>query len=290
LLGRHRRPTRINASAAADLRSIASLPACAWVNVGPPLFCSGPIMLSEIRPRIRSASGQLESKWPIAIAICFAEMAAACAGLRRRPNDRYDSAMSETGHQLPVDPTVAWDGGLPSEVRALADQLLPLFYDDLKRLAHRERSRVGAGATLQTTALVNEAYLKLRGTQSWNTDAHFLRAAALAMRHALVNHAVARMADKRGSGVVPLPMSAALDVAAEDDATMLALNEALGRLAGDSLRLAQVVECRYFAGYDDAETALALGISERTVRRDWTLARAWLHRELADTTGGRQVP
>jgi RNA polymerase sigma factor (TIGR02999 family) len=135
--------------------------------------------------------------------------------------------------------------------------------------------------TLQTTALVNEAYLKLRGARNWNTDVHFLRAAALAMRHALVNHAVARLAGKRGDGAIPLPITAALDVAVEDDATVLALNEALGRLARDSLRLAQVVECRYFAGYDDAETARALDISERTVRRDWTLARAWLHRELA---------
>jgi RNA polymerase sigma factor (TIGR02999 family) len=188
--------------------------------------------------------------------------------------------MSEPGHEFQVDAVTPLDGELPLEVRGLADQLMPLFYEDLKRLAHRERSRVGAGATLQTTALVNEAYLKLRGTRSWNTDVHFLRAAALAMRHALVNHAVARLAGKRGAGTIPLPITAALDVAVEDDAAMLALNEALGRLARDSLRLAQVVECRYFAGYDDAETARALDISERTVRRDWTLARAWLHREL----------
>lgn len=188
--------------------------------------------------------------------------------------------MSEPDHELQADAVTPLDGELPLEIRGLADQLIPLFYDDLKRLAHRERSRVGAGATLQTTALVNEAYLKLRGTRSWNTDVHFLRAAALAMRHALVNHAVARLAGKRGAGAIALPITAALDVAVEDDATMLALNEALGRLARDSLRLAQVVECRYFAGYDDAETARALDISERTVRRDWTLARAWLHREL----------
>ena len=179
------------------------------------------------------------------------------------------------------DPAASLDAALPPAVRSLADQLLPLFYEDLKRLAHRERSRVGAGVTMQTTALVNEAYLKLRGTHAWNDDAHFMRAAALAMRHALVNHAVARLADKRGAGTIVLPLTAAPDVAVQDDDTMLALNEALGRLARDSLRLAQVVECRYFAGYDDAETARALDISERTVRRDWNLARAWLHRELA---------
>jgi RNA polymerase sigma factor (TIGR02999 family) len=180
-----------------------------------------------------------------------------------------------------AEPAAPLDSAVPEAVRSLADQLLPLFYDDLKRMAHRERGRVDAGATMQTTALVNEAYLKLRGTHAWNDDAHFMRAAALAMRHALVNHAVARLAGKRGSGTIALPLTAALDVAVEDDDTLLALNEALGRLACGSARLAQVVECRYFAGYDDAETARALDISERTVRRDWNLARAWLHRELA---------
>lgn len=189
--------------------------------------------------------------------------------------------MSEPGHETQTDRVTILDETSPPEVSAIANELMPLFYDDLKRMAHRERARVGAGATLQTTALVNEAYLKLRGTQGWNTDVHFLRAAALAMRHALVNHAVAKLADKRGHGVALLPITAALEVPIEDDATIVALNEALKRLARDSLRLAQVVECRYFAGYDEAETATALGISERTVRRDWTLARAWLHRELA---------
>ena len=176
----------------------------------------------------------------------------------------------------------AWDASVSSDVRALADRLTPLFYEDLKRLAHRERSRVGAGATLQTTALVNEAYLKLRGSKSWNTDAHFVRAAALAMRHALVNHAVARLAGKRGDGAPHVSLTGAIDVAVDDDASLIALNDALGRLSTESERLADVVECRWFAGYGDAETAVALGISERTVRRDWTLARAWLHRELAE--------
>jgi len=189
--------------------------------------------------------------------------------------------MGETGQNSQVEAAALLDAALPVDERALADQLLPLFYDDLKRLAHRERSRVGAGATLQTTALVNEAYLKLRGKHGWNTDVHFLRAAAQAMRHALINHAKARLTSKRGDGAVPLPLDAALGVAADDDAAILSLNEALGRLAQESLRLAQIVECRYFAGYEDAETARALNISERTVRRDWALARAWLHRELA---------
>ncbi len=170
-------------------------------------------------------------------------------------------------------------------VRSLADELLPIFYADLKRLAHRERARIGAGGTLHTTALVHEAYLKLRATRSWNDEAHFLRAAALAMRHALVNHAEARRAAKRGGGSLHLPLDEALDVDSAvgmaSDETLLALDEALQRLAQQSERLARVVECRFFAGFDERETARALGLSERTVRRDWTLARAWLYRELS---------
>jgi len=174
----------------------------------------------------------------------------------------------------------------PPAVRALADELLPLFYADLKRLARRERWRVGGGATLQTTALVHEAYLKLRGTQGWNDDAHFLRAAALAMRHALVNHAEARVAAKRGGGAPHLPLDEELDAAGGDaDETLLALDQALQRLLERAPRLARVVECRFFAGFDERETARALELSERTVRRDWTLARAWLHRELAGSSG-----
>jgi RNA polymerase sigma factor (TIGR02999 family) len=173
---------------------------------------------------------------------------------------------------------------LPVAVRALADQLLPLFYDELKRRAHRERWRVGAGSTLQTTALVHEAYLKLRKTPGWNDDAHFLRAASLAMRHALVNHAEERCAGKRGGGAAHLSLDAAIEVAAEgSDEQVLAVDEALTRLAVEAPRLARVVECRYFGGCSEAEAARALGISERTVRRDWLLARAWLHRELSSS-------
>lgn len=198
---------------------------------------------------------------------------AAAAKTRRR----------ETGlDELATDFRNGWNADLPADVCALADQLFPLFYEELRRLAHRERHRVGAGVTLQTTALVNEAYLKLRRGRGWQTDAHFLRASALAMRHALVNHAAARQTQKRGGGEEALPLPAALEVAVERDVPILALNDALVELGNESPRLAQVVECRYFGGYTDTETACALGISERTVRGDWTLARAWLHRALAN--------
>jgi RNA polymerase sigma factor (TIGR02999 family) len=166
-------------------------------------------------------------------------------------------------------------------IKALADQLVPLFYDELRTIARRTRAKVGRGLTLQTTALVNEAYLKLRSTQGWNDSAHFLCAAALAMRHVLVNHAQARRAAKRGAGAEHLPLTAADHVVGEEqDQMLLNLDEALTRLAAHAPRLAQVVECRYFGGFDEPATAKALQLSERTIRRDWVLARAWLHREL----------
>jgi RNA polymerase sigma factor (TIGR02999 family) len=191
-----------------------------------------------------------------------------------------------------VDPSpeagaATWPAEVEPAVRVLADELLALFYADLKRLARRERRRVGGGETLQTTALVHEAYLKLRRAKGWNDDAHFLRAAALAMRHALVNHAESRLAAKRGGGAPHVPVDDELVALAADDETVVALNAALERLAAESPRLARVVECRFFAGYDERSTGTALGLSERTVRRDWTLARAWLYRELGSAASAR---
>jgi RNA polymerase sigma factor (TIGR02999 family) len=172
-------------------------------------------------------------------------------------------------------------GGVdPALVRSLADELLPVFYDELRRIGRRERKRVGAGATLQTTALVNEAYLKLRGMKGWTDDRHFLCSAALAMRHALVNHAKAQVAQKRGGGGLHLSLTQAGELGVDSDEELIALNDALEELAREAPRAAQVVECRYFAGYGELETARVLGISERTVRREWTVARAWLFRQL----------
>jgi RNA polymerase sigma factor (TIGR02999 family) len=168
----------------------------------------------------------------------------------------------------------------PAAIKALADELVPLFYDELRAIARRTRAKVGRELTMQTTALVHETYLKLRSTRGWNDDTHFLCAAALAMRHVLVNHARARIAAKRGAGVEHLPLNAADNVAPEQDEMMVSLNDALAKLAIEAPRLAQVVGCRYFGGFDESSTARALQLSERTVRRDWALARAWLHREL----------
>ena len=170
-----------------------------------------------------------------------------------------------------------------SDPHALADELLPVFYEDLKRIGRRERRRVGAGETMQTTALVNEAYLKLRKMKGWSDDRHFLAAAAIAMRHALVNHAKAEVAQKRGAGAVHVSLTQAEDLGIDTDESLVALSEAIDELARQSPRAARVVECRYFAGYSEPDTARVLDISERTVRREWTLARAWLYRRLTAT-------
>jgi RNA polymerase sigma factor (TIGR02999 family) len=170
--------------------------------------------------------------------------------------------------------------GAPAETQRMAAALIPLMYQDLRRIARRERMRVHAGATLQTTALVNEAYLKLEHLESFNDDQHFLRACALSMRHILVNHARDRMASKRGGGIANIPLDDAPEISGAPDEVVVKINDALLALAQISPRLAQVVECRFFAGYDDAETARALGLTDRTVRRDWVKARAWLRREM----------
>ncbi len=174
-------------------------------------------------------------------------------------------------------------GTVSPEVARIARSLLPAFYDQLKHIAQRARARVGAGSTIQTTALVHEAYLRLRDSREFSDETHFLRAAALAMRHALINHAQARLADKRGGGSLHLTLSHAVDLSIETDEGMVALHAALERLAVEMPRLADVVECRFFGGYGEEDTARALGISLRTVQRDWLKARGWLYRELTRT-------
>jgi RNA polymerase sigma factor (TIGR02999 family) len=183
------------------------------------------------------------------------------------------------------------DLGAPPEVRRTARELLPVFYEDVRRVARRERRRVGAGDTLQTTALIHEAFLRMSGSGSFTQEGHFLRSAAVAMRHALINYARDRVAAKRGSGAAVVSLDDATEVRGPSDEALLEVNDALARLAALSPRLAQVVECRFFAGYGDAETAHALGLTDRTVRRDWIKARAWLRRELAhsDTAGVLEV-
>lgn len=164
-------------------------------------------------------------------------------------------------------------------------ELIPLVYDELRRIARGQRRRVPTPAsTLNTTALVNEAYLRLerRGQVGFDDRGHFLAVAAKAMRHLLIDEARRHAREKRGGGARPLTLDSLSPVLAVDEQAdlLLELSAALDKLAERSPRLAQVVECRFFGGLSDKETAAALGVTDRTVRRDWIKARAWLGVEL----------
>ncbi len=163
------------------------------------------------------------------------------------------------------------------------ERLAPLVYDEMRRLAAAYMRRESPAHTLQSTALVHEAYLRLLGgrRQSYRDRGHFFAAAARVMRQVLVDHARAWRAQKRGGGAVACDLEAAPALAAERPAFLLMLDEALRRLAERSPRQMQVVEMRYFAGLSEAEIAAALGVSARTVKRDWAVARAWLYLEMS---------
>ncbi|MGH6612763.1 ECF-type sigma factor [Sphingomonas sp.] len=163
-----------------------------------------------------------------------------------------------------------------------SDALLGTLYDDLRKAAHREMRRGGSPQTWQTTAIINEAWLKLHTRNDWDSREHFIRTASTAMRHIMIDAARARLAACRGGGVANLSLEAAADVAAEsvDDLITVRLGEALVELAVIDPELARLVDCRYFAGLTEAEAAQVLGVSDRTIRRWWIRARAWLHREI----------
>jgi RNA polymerase sigma factor (TIGR02999 family) len=166
--------------------------------------------------------------------------------------------------------------------REAIDALLPLVYEELRRIAHYRLRAEQTGHTLETTGLVHEAYLRLVGSEhlEFESRAHFLAIAAQAMRHILIDSALSRRTQKRGGGVRPLPLDSVPIVAEERSDELLALDEALQRLSAINERQARVVECRYFGGMNIEDTAVALDMSTATVKRDWTLARAWLNREL----------
>jgi RNA polymerase sigma factor (TIGR02999 family) len=186
--------------------------------------------------------------------------------------------MTDTSDGAPGDVTRLLEAVIAGDSQAL-DRLVPLVYEDLRRVAHRQLDREGGGHTLQTTALIHEAYIKLAsgGGMSATSRAHFLAIAARAMRQVLVDYARRRKAAKRGGGVISVTLGdegRTPDTSAED---LLALDEALSQL---DPRQRQVIECRFFGGMEEKDIAEALGVSERTVRRDWVKARAWLYLEL----------
>ncbi len=178
---------------------------------------------------------------------------------------------------------VAWSAG---DETALA-QLVPIVHSELRRLARREMRRERPEHTLQTTALVNEAYLRLVDLQgvSWVDRTHFFALSARLMRRILVDHARSRRYQKRGGGAMPVPLDEETP-ASVPPPDLVALDEALEALAQKDARLSQVVELRFFGGLSVDETAAALKVSESTVMRDWRLAKAWLSKEL-DARGRR---
>jgi RNA polymerase sigma factor (TIGR02999 family) len=189
-----------------------------------------------------------------------------------------DDDLTDTGRTTQL--LVAWSEGR----REALDQLLPLVYDDLRRIATAHMRREVASHSLQPTALVHEAYFRLidQRRANWHNRAHFLGVAAGVMRRILVDHARARRAEKRGGGVEHISLIA--DKMAADNPRgidVLALHESLERLAAFNPRQERIVELRYFGGLTVEEVAEVIGISTATVDRDWTFAKAWLRADLS---------
>jgi len=162
-----------------------------------------------------------------------------------------------------------------------ADTMVSGLYTELRSIARREHRRVGGGETLATTALVSEAYIKLKNREGWESEAHFLGTAATAIRHILIDAARARLAAKRGASEFAFTRQIdSLAAAVPEDADVVRLGDALQSLATLDANLAKLIDCRFFAGLTEVETARVMGVSDRTVRRLWIQARAWVHREM----------
>ncbi|MEP6569533.1 MAG: sigma-70 family RNA polymerase sigma factor [Acidobacteriota bacterium] len=175
---------------------------------------------------------------------------------------------------------VAWGNG----DETARDELMPLVYQELHGLAHQYMKRERSGNTLQTSALVNEAFVKLVDQKDvhWQNRAHFFGIAAQLMRRILVDHARSRQYLKRGGGAPHVSLEEVAIVSQERSAEVVALDDALTSLAAVDARKSQIVELRFFGGLSIGETAELLGVSAGTVMRDWTLAKAWLRREMTE--------
>jgi len=177
-------------------------------------------------------------------------------------------------------PLREWNDGK----REALDDMLPLIEGELRRMAHRYMSKERPGHTLQTTALVNEAYLRLvdQDKVNWQDRAHFFAITARIMRQILVDYARRKKYAKRGGGAINVSLTGANSVSAEPAAEVRALNEALTRLEELDLQQARVVELRFFGGLTIKETADVMGLSVDMIKREWSTARAWLYREMTD--------
>ncbi|HXT62837.1 MAG TPA: sigma-70 family RNA polymerase sigma factor [Pyrinomonadaceae bacterium] len=189
--------------------------------------------------------------------------------------------MDSTSRSDVTELLVAWSNGN----QAARDQLMSVVYDELHRLARRYMRRESPGHTLQTSALLNEAFLRLVDQKNvhWQNRAHFFGIAAQMMRRILVDYARSRNYEKRGGGARALSLDEALIVSDARNEEVVNVHEALERLTEFDARKGQIVELRFFGGLSIEETAEVLGVSPGTVMRDWTLAKAWLRRELSPT-------
>jgi RNA polymerase sigma factor (TIGR02999 family) len=176
--------------------------------------------------------------------------------------------------------------------RSALDKLFPLVHAELRRIAKRQMSQERAGHTLQATALVNEAYLKLAGQEGfeWHDRAHFYAVCAQVMRHILIDHARGHARDKRGGGAIQVSLNEVAVMPAEQAGDFVALDEALRALEAIDPQKGRIVELRYFGGLSIEETAEVLKISPRTVRREWQRAKAWLYRMIAEGGGDETRP
>lgn len=176
--------------------------------------------------------------------------------------------------------------------RAALDKLTPLVYAELRRIARRQMSHERDGHTLQATALVNEAFIRISGQEnfSWQNRAHFYAVCAQVMRHILIDHARAQQRDKRGGGAIHVSLDEAAVLAGGQETDFLALDDALRALEAFDPQKGRIVELRYFAGLSIEETAEVLQISPTTVRREWRRAKAWLYRALAEGGGDETRP
>jgi RNA polymerase sigma factor (TIGR02999 family) len=205
-------------------------------------------------------------------------------GLFETPSERKVRKMTQAPPEQVTGLLLAWSNG----DQAALEKLTPLVYAELHRLAKRYMRRENPGHSLQTSALVNEAYLRLIEAHRvrWQNRSHFFAVSAQIMRRILVDFARARQNLKRGGGALQVSLDEGLVVSPERGADLLALDEALQRLGALNARHSQVVELRYFGGLNEEEIAEVLKVSPRTVRNDWSLARAWLYRELNLGGGG----
>ena len=176
--------------------------------------------------------------------------------------------------------------------RSALDKLFPLVHSELRRIAQRQMNQERGGHTLQATALVNEAYLKLVGQQEfeWHNRAHFFAVCAQVMRHILIDHARAHARDKRGGGAIQVSLNDVAVIAEDQASHLVALDEALRLLEGLDPQKGRIVELRYFGGMSIEETAEVLNISPRTVRREWQRSKAWLYRMISEGTEDETRP